>query len=562
MNIIKGLPREAKNQEMVGIDLEMFGQDENKLHRPHGTFACLSVAFTNGDVYLITDKNDLPGVYDRLKGGLHVYQNALYDIRQLRSFCDIPERFVWDTMLVEQGLFGGYYDRFGLGALARRWLNTYLDKSLQSSFGKASELSPEMELYAGTDALATVLVAQKQSEYVKENSISFKHYTDVDEPAMWAILDIKPVRLNAEGWMELATKFGEMADEIREEMDFNPGSWQQVKKFVEGRLHGSIPNTQKETLLEYVDKFRHKGDHNTAEIIENVLDYRSNRKASSTYGQNWIDNYLEGEYIHAAWRVIGARTGRMACRDPNLQNVPSRKIPEYRNQFIASEECKMIVADVSQQEPAILAYVSNDHNLLAAIRNREDLHLATAKRLFEDDTITKDDPRRRDGKDTLLGTGYGLTAPGMAHRTGRSIEACEELIRKFFRSFPGVETYTRTQRRLATQQGYVETPLGRRTYLNMHHDSWKNKAINAPIQGGASDEAKLALVYLHKNQGDLGYHANMVIHDEIVSDVPEELATAYSRHVEQAWEWAGSEVIPGVPVTVDVAIGDNWGVKR
>ena len=148
----KGLPREAKEGELVAIDIEMYGQDRSRLHRPHGSFACISISFGPRETYLVEDLPDMRRSLRRIQRGEWVLQNAAYDIRQLRAFVDIPQRPVWDTMLVEQGLFSGWYEDFALEHLARRWLNLILPKDERSNFGKRSTMTEEMRRYAARDA--------------------------------------------------------------------------------------------------------------------------------------------------------------------------------------------------------------------------------------------------------------------------------------------------------------------------------------------------------------------------------------------------------------------------
>ncbi len=153
------LPREAKPDELVSVDLEMFGME--KLHRADGTFASMSIAYLDGDAYLITDEKDIRPALDRIKQGMWVFQNALFDLRILRRYTDVPQRFVHDTMLIEKDLFGGWFSRFDLQNLVRRWLGIFLDKEVRKQFEKAVELTPEMEEYSLNDAIYTVQIAEK-----------------------------------------------------------------------------------------------------------------------------------------------------------------------------------------------------------------------------------------------------------------------------------------------------------------------------------------------------------------------------------------------------------------
>src|SRR3990172_486813 len=126
MKIIKDLPRPAKNGELVSLDLEIFQQDVTKLHRPGGHFACLSIGYLDGTVYVVQDQKDVPATLDRIQNGHFCIQNSLYDLRQLRRGAKIKPRPIWDTMICKQDLFGGWYSRFDLANLTRRWLREQL----------------------------------------------------------------------------------------------------------------------------------------------------------------------------------------------------------------------------------------------------------------------------------------------------------------------------------------------------------------------------------------------------------------------------------------------------
>ena len=180
----RGLPeRDAYEGELVSCDLEMFSQQEGRLHRPHGTFACLAVTYENGPQpgvrtnCLIEDVHDLRELFRRIHLGKWVFHNAAYDIRQLRRFVDIPQREVWDTMLIEAGLFSGWYDSYKLSDLYRRWTGNVISKELQSEFGRASTLSDALRVYAVRDSCSTLEIAVAQNAYIKSQQLSIKHYS-------------------------------------------------------------------------------------------------------------------------------------------------------------------------------------------------------------------------------------------------------------------------------------------------------------------------------------------------------------------------------------------------
>ena len=366
----KGLPREAKENELVAIDLEMYGMSSP--HRGDGTFAGMSMAFGNEDSYLITDQADIRPALERLDNGQWTMQNAMFDLRVLRRYADVPQRFVWDTMLVEQDLYGGWFDRFNLQNLVRRYLREKRDKTIRDEFQKKVEMTPEMEAYAVQDAWDTVQIAKLQREYVKsELGGEFTYYTDIDEPSIWALLDIKPNRVDVDAWLANNELMVNLAAEKEEELGFNVYSHKVVKKEIEASLGRKIKSTNAKSVLEpLLSRIDPQGD--TAKLVRAVLEVRRARKAAETYGEGWIEqhvSWVDGiAYVYPSWKITGAETGRMSCSRPNMQNIPARRMPIFRTFFPASPGHVMQVADVSQQEPGFSAFLSKDPVLMDEIQ--------------------------------------------------------------------------------------------------------------------------------------------------------------------------------------------------
>ena len=156
--MIKGLPRPPLPNEPVSLDIELFKMNGKRLHRPTGMFACLSIAYSSDEVYQVYDLADLKKSMEILDGAQWVFHNSLFDLSHLRRWCSFQQRPVWDTLLVETDIFGGYYDEFGLDDLTRRWLGKRLPKYTRNLFGGTEQLTSEMEQYAADDAVATIQI--------------------------------------------------------------------------------------------------------------------------------------------------------------------------------------------------------------------------------------------------------------------------------------------------------------------------------------------------------------------------------------------------------------------
>lgn len=309
--LIMGMPRPANPGEMVGIDTEFFGMNPKKLHRPHGKFACATFAYDDGSVYMITDEHDIRESLERVDSGKWVLQNAAFDIRQLRRWAEIQPRRIWDTQLVEQGLFGGYYSLFNLGVMSARWLGQPLDKEARDAFGEANEMTPDMRKYASIDPLATLKIAQAQIQYIADEQLSIKHYWEADHPAMWASLDMLPAKVDVANWSKFATEMEKEAAKIEKNFNFNPRSPAQVKKILEATLNVRLKSTDADTLEGLLE------DYPDNQLIRDIMDYRTYSKMSSTYGNGWLEQHVEGDgYVYSHWKIVGALTGRMASGDP------------------------------------------------------------------------------------------------------------------------------------------------------------------------------------------------------------------------------------------------------
>lgn len=556
---ITGLPRPARNGEPVAIDLEVFKQDGSRLHRPGGLFACLTFSFEDA-TYMITDSHDVPDALERISEGMWVFQNAVYDLRQLRRWAEIKPREIWDTMLIEQDLFGGLYDSFGLDALTRRWLGRRLPKDQREEFGGRESMTPEMIEYSFTDPEVTFDIMKKQARYIDLHKEEMRHYWEIDEPVIWAVLDMPPPRVDAEAWIQSSKEFAIEAKKAEEAIGINSKSWQQSQQWlaeVTGDPRWVDPgrSTNQDNLNSLVEDGYTK--------VEKLIYARKMRDMSGArYGEGWIDKYVEeGGLVYSDWKISRAATGRAASASPNLQNIPVREFPLFRSFFIPRPGNLIGVWDVSQQEPRVLAHYSQDEALLEAIRSGEDLHQYVADQISE---VLGRSVDRSVGKTVNLGTSYGLTEFGLAGRLGLELEEAESLINAYFRRFHGVESWINKQRRSALSLGYIRTVAGRRCWVNPYQYKVRNTAINYPIQGSAADHTKLALNYNKRisEDRDLPFAVTMMVHDEHVMDFPAELKDEYGKLADDAWTLAWKDLIQDVPVKIDGKVGSSWAVKE
>lgn len=545
--ILEAVPPKANPNDWAAIDLEIYGGIKGKLHRPIGEFASLAVTYDGRTAFVITDLDKLEATMDALEDATIVAQNAAFDVQQLRRWVDFPARDkFWDTMLVERILYNGLYDEFNLPALVRRHLGFYMEKGTVEEFQEAKEMSREMIRYNAIDTIGTWLVAQKQRELCKASHL--RVWNDVDLPALWAFLDFKGPKLDAERWMQIAKENEMRAAELKGGFPFNPNAPAQVKSYFNQTLKLKIPDTNAETLE------RHAKKHS---MVKDLLDYRHFDKRRSTYGENWITSYVESDgRVYPSYDVSRAETGRVAANNPNIQNIPVRDSPVYRECFVASEGHTLVGGDYAQQEIRVGAYLSQDEALIELLRSGRDIYSDIAS-LIHGREITKKDPERQAAKSVVLGAIYGLSVYGLSMDLGISDEEAGDLMNTFFGRFPDLYRWMGKQQK---SEKYVKTAYGRRCWLNPYNSQSLRNALNSPCQGGAADMVKIATGLFHKRWNTLiePFPVILQVHDEIDTEVWETNIDYTKDLLHRCMIEAGEMVIPGVPVVVDIKIGKNW----
>ncbi len=559
MQIIKEIPPKLPKNSFVALDIEMFGMNKKQLHRPiSGEFAALTICPDPNTVFIIQDETLIPDVLANLEECVWVFQNAKFDLTQLRRYANIsPRKRLWDTLLIDRILWNGYYNNFSLEDLARRYLDIYVDKSLQKSFADATEMSDEQIEYACKDASITLQIALEQKKIITKND--FKIWRDIDAPALWAITDFQGFPIDVDEWNGLAEKNKARYKAIDEKLPFNPHSPPQVLTYLKKTGFLNLKSTGKDPLEKAIRKYP---DAEAVELAKKTLESRMYRKRSGTYGANFIKNFLEKDdgvpVIYPNILVNGAETSRMASRDPNIQNIPIRETPEFRKCFIARPGNELIVADYSAQEPRIMAYLSQDKRMIQIFQDRKTIYIEVADKVF-DEQITKKDDRYRQMKDLVLGVGYGLSEYGLARQENISKKDAKFLLRSVHRFFPEASAWGEKQ---AQKKKLVTTVPGRKIWLNPYTWQAEKNARNSPVQGTAAEMLKLSIIRIHREWDfDCPFGIVAPIHDELILDVPRENASEIAFFVKKIMVEEAEKMCPGVPFIVDIVIADSWAGK-
>ena len=372
---------------------------------------------------------------------------------------------------------------------------------------------------------------------------------------------------------DLELRVGEIVENIYKAVgeEFNLNSPQQLSTALFDRLQIQPPDRVRRTKSGFystsaaiLEEIRDQSP-----VVDWVLEYRELSKLKSTY----LDalpaqvNPATGR-IHTSYNQTGSVTGRIASSNPNLQNIPIRTElgRKVRHGFIASPGMVLLAVDYSQVELRIAAHMAEDQTMISAFRAGQDIHATTAAAIYNIPLDEVDRDQRRHAKAINFGLIYGMSPFGLTRTTDLTLAEAENFVEAYFERFPGVKSYLDQTRKLAADQGYVETLLGRRRYfLGLKSQSNYNvrsreerEAINAPIQGTAADIMKIAMIRTHKALSESALSARMLlqVHDELVLECPVEELGETARLVRDVME-ASYEL--SVPLDTDARQGKNWG---
>ena len=397
-------------------------------------------------------------------------------------------------------------------------------------------------------------------------------YQDIDAPLLpilyhmehtGVLVDVKQLILLEKQFSERLTDLTRKIHQIAGE-EFNINSPVQLgtilyeKRGLTGGKRGA--NGHWTTDVKALETLAENGD----ELAVEVLKYRSASKLKSTYIDALLERAKIDPRIHTTFSLTSANTGRLASSDPNLQNIPVRTQDgkEIRQVFVAKPGYKILSADYSQIELRLMAQVADVAKLKASFLEGEDIHARTASQILNIplDQITAD--QRRRAKAINFGIIYGISPFGLAANLAISRGEAKAYIDTYFTQYPEIKSYMTRTEQAAEADGYVTTPLGRKVYLpgllNRATKSFALRAaINAPIQGGAADLIKMAMIRVDKALKAASVDATLLlqVHDELVFEVAETDIDATTKLVKQAMEQV---VGLSLPLVAEVGVGDNW----
>ena len=509
-----------------------------------------------------------------------VGQNIKFDIMVLRVLgIEVRGRKI-DTMLLHYLLDSE--SRHNMNYLAERYLN-YEPIAIETLIGKGSK-QLTMDLadarrvaeYAAEDADVTLRLKHILYKQVEEAGM-VELYHRIEEPMIDVLADMEltGVRIDSQALARYAVELRELLERLESEVrtianepSLNINSSRQLGEVLFAKLRITDKPKMTKTKQFSTDEEYLQGFAHSFPIVGKVLEYRGVKKLLSTYVEALPEliNPKSG-HIHTSYNQAVTATGRLSSTNPNLQNIPIRDElgKPIRAAFIASDqEHVLVAADYSQIELRLMAHLSEDEALIEAFKAGEDIHSATAARLYGKRPNEVSSDERRRAKTANFGIIYGISAFGLAQRLEIPNREARELIESYFASYPKVKQYMDEAVQRAAESGYVETMFGRRRQLRDITSSNRTvrgvaerNAINAPIQGSAADIMKLAMNEIARRFKAEGIRSKMIlqVHDEVVIDTLRSELDDVKRIVREAMEGVAQL---RVPLIAEVNSADNW----
>lgn len=508
-----------------------------------------------------------------------VGQNIKYDMLVLGNYGVEVRGPLFDTMIAHYVLQPEL--RHGMDYLAEIYLKyeTIKIEELIGAKGKNQgnmrDLAPEaVYKYACEDADVTLKLKNKLEKELEEHGVK-QLFEEIEMPLVpvLAYMERNGVRIDTEALKETSKHFTARMHQIEEEVhqmagvNFNIASPKQVGEVLFDRMK-IVEKAKKTKTGQYVTSEEVleslRGKH---EIIGKILEHRGLKKLLGTYidALPLLINPSTGR-IHTSFNQTVTATGRLSSSNPNLQNIPIRNEDgkEIRKAFIPDDGCEFFSADYSQIELRIMAHLSGDPHMVEAFKNEQDIHAATASKIYKVklEEVTRE--QRSNAKTANFGIIYGISVFGLAERLNVDRKEAKELIDGYFENYPHVKEYMDKSIQVAREKGYIETVFKRKRYLPdinsrnaVVRGYAERNAINAPIQGSAADIIKIAMIRIYQRFKKEGLQSKMIlqVHDELnFSVVPSERGKVEQivlSEMEAAYKMK-------VPLHADCGWGQNW----
>ncbi len=443
------------------------------------------------------------------------------------------------------------------------------------------ELNKAME-YAAEDADITYRLYKIFIKNLKLEKLT-NIYEIFEKPLIkiLAFMEIEGIKIDNKSLKVLSEKFEKKIKKLKKEIfkiskkEFNIASPKQLGEIMYNELKIAVLKKTRKgsfaTSASVLEDLAFKGH----EFPKLILDWRQVSKLKNTYSDSLPEHINPNtKRVHTSFLLAATTTGRLASSDPNLQNIPIKTEDgkDIRKAFIAEKGFTLISADYNQIEMRILADLADVKELKKAFKNNEDIHSLTASQVFNVDIKKVDQDMRRKAKAINFGIIYGISQYGLAKQINVSNHEAEEFLNAYFFKFPEIKVYMDSTIKFCRKSGYVNNIFGRRSHFNGINDKNFNvrnfqerAAINAPIQGSASEIMRLAMIRLDKKLKSLKDNKSKIllqIHDELIFEVPEKEVKVMTEIIKNEMSSVTKSDLHSfsTQLTVDVNTGDNWGI--
>ena len=581
---LKLLVEKMMNQEIIAFDTETEG-----LNALETDIVGISFSWQKGIGYYLPIKNN-KSVHEKFFEILKPFfesdkiikvgHNLKFDIQVLHKYNVKVSSPLYDTMVAHYLINPDM--RHNLDTLSKSYLN-YSPISIESLIGKKGKNQISMRDvsidkitdYASEDADITLQLKGIFDKEIEINNLS-KIFYDIEIPMINVLsqMEAEGIKIDTSYLKKLDKEFEDDLEKLKKEIfkkcgeEFNLNSPKQLGEILFDKL--KLVSKPKKTKT---------GQYSTSEevlsslandhkIIENILEWRSLDKLQNTYVKS-LPNEVSRltNRVHSSFNQTVTTTGRLSSNNPNLQNIPIRTSngQKIRKAFIPrNNDYILMAADYSQIELRVIASLSNEENMIDAFIKNQDIHTMTASKIYNvtPENVTRQ--QRGNAKTVNFGIIYGVSAFGLSQQTDLNRSESKDMIDNYFLNYPGLKKYMSDQIDFARNNGYVETIMGRRRYLqninsqnNMLRSGAERNAINAPIQGSAADIIKIAMININSEFKKQSLKSKMLlqVHDELVFDVHSSEKDRIQDIVKTTME---SAVKLKVPLKIDLEFGKNW----
>ena len=436
--------------------------------------------------------------------------------------------------------------------------------------------------YAAEDADITYRLFKKFFNNLKEEKLT-NIYEIFEKPLIkiLSLMEIEGIKINESFLKKLSEKFQNKIDKLEKDIfkiskkNFKIGSTKQLGEIMYNELKiSTLKKTKKgsfATSASVLEDLAFKGHL----LPKYVLEWRQLSKLKNTYSDT-LPQHINPKTnrVHTSFLLAATSTGRLASSDPNLQNIPIKTSDgnDIRKAFVAEKNKSLISADYNQIEMRILSDLADVKELKKAFKNEEDIHSLTASQVFNTDIKKVNSDMRRKAKAINFGIIYGISQYGLAKQIGVSTTEASEFLNSYFLKFPEIKEYMSSTINFCRKSGYVNNIFGRRTHITGINDKNFNirnfqerAAINAPIQGSASEIMRMAMIKISEKLKDNKINDTKMIlqiHDELIFEAPSKDTAKISKIIKKEMTSVQNSELHSftIPLSVDINVGDNWGV--